>query len=121
MNGLVHMLLILRTLRRRKELVGCTCSLREYGRNLTFLGCAAVCAAVLSTLLWLLLRFVAKDIQRRVPRMETDGAELLQQMLVYEPNSRITCAQALQLPYFQCVDLDTAKHVAGQRSAPSPP
>lgn len=67
------------------------------------------------------IRFVAKDIRRRVPRMETEGAELLRQMLVYEPNSRITCAQALQLPYFQSVNPRTAMHVAGQRSAPSPP
>ncbi|CAM9253467.1 unnamed protein product [Ectocarpus sp. 6 AP-2014] len=66
-------------------------------------------------------RFVAKDIRRRVPRMEAEGAELLRQMLVYEPGSRITCAQALQLPYFLSVNPRTAMHVAGQRSAPSPP
>ncbi|CAM9962165.1 unnamed protein product [Laminaria digitata] len=66
-------------------------------------------------------RFVAKDIRRRVPRMEAGGAELLRQMLMYEPNSRITCAQALQHPYFHAVNPRTAMHVAGQRSAPSPP
>lgn len=66
-------------------------------------------------------RFVAKDIRRRVPRMEEGGAELLRQMLIYEPNSRITCAQALQHPYFHAVNPRTAMHVAGQRSAPSPP
>lgn len=68
-----------------------------------------------------LVRFVAKDIKRRVPRMEAEGAELLRQMLVYEPDSRITCAQALQQPYFQSVNPCTAMRVAGQRSAPSPP
>ncbi|CAM9122251.1 unnamed protein product [Ascophyllum nodosum] len=66
-------------------------------------------------------RFVAKDIRKRVPRMDAAGSELLARMLAYEPNSRITCAQALQHPYFKAVNPRVAMHVTGQRSAPSPP
>jgi serine/threonine protein kinase len=36
-----------------------------------------------------------------VPQLDTDGIDLLQGMLVYEPGRRISARQALQHPYFK--------------------
>lgn len=52
-----------------------------------------------------------------VPRLDSDGVALLEQMLVYDPNKRISAVDAMRHPYFKSLpkaihDLDDSMRLA---------
>ena len=42
-----------------------------------------------------------------VPQLCADGFDLLEKMLIYDPNKRISAKKALEHPYFDALDKDT--------------
>lgn len=48
-----------------------------------------------------------KDIRKYVPKLDSDGVDLLLKMLQIDPDNRISAGEALEHPYFKDVDKNT--------------
>ena len=49
--------------------------------------------------------FRAVDLQQLIPELEADACSLMQQMLLFDPNRRISAVQTLEDPYFRDFEL----------------
>lgn len=49
-------------------------------------------------------QYAAKPLNEKVPSLDADGIDLLRQMMLLDPGSRISAKDALRLPYFNTLD-----------------
>ncbi|KAI8927301.1 kinase-like domain-containing protein [Entophlyctis helioformis] len=52
--------------------------------------------------------WLPQPISTVIPKLETDGQDLIMQMLAYDPAARISAKRAMNHPYFNDVDLSTS-------------